>query len=417
MNITSLKDCYGCGVCVAACPTKVISLTENANGFYTPAIHNPEGCIDCGLCLKVCAYAHKDEVPEPERVDSYAAWSLAPNVRQWCSSGGVGFEIGRLLIEQGHQALGVRYNVTSRRAEHFVAATVEEFMPSVGSKYIPSYSADALLKIDRSKRYLVTGTPCQIASFRRLIRHWRCEDNFVLLDFLCHGTPSLLLWDKYLDGVERITGPMEFVSWRNKADGGWHDSWSMQADPVSDPLQLVEWQDSYNLNIRGKKHFYASRLSRGDIFYRFFLGNFCLNECCYGCTLKMEHSAADLRIGDLWGSAFAENTEGVSALLALTPRGAEVVAALAPTCHIEALPAPVVLEGQMPRPASRPWIHSTVMRALRSPKPLSQIAPLLKVYGVSILPRRVANKLRRLLPPLNHCALMSHQDSESRCRR
>lgn len=54
-NISSLKDCYGCGVCAVACPRKVISISLNANGFYVPLVVHA-GCTECGLCLSVCAY-------------------------------------------------------------------------------------------------------------------------------------------------------------------------------------------------------------------------------------------------------------------------------------------------------------------------------------------------------------------------
>lgn len=69
--------------------------------------------------------------------------------------------------------------------------TVEELIPSIGSKYIQSYTEEAFKKIDRKQKYLVTGTPCQIDSFRRFIRKFRCEDNFILMDFYCHCVPSM----------------------------------------------------------------------------------------------------------------------------------------------------------------------------------------------------------------------------------
>lgn len=155
------------------------------------------------------------------------------------------------MIEQGYKACGVRYNPELRRAEHFIAETLEEFQPSVGSKYIPSFSAEAFSRINKKEKNFVTGTPCQIDSFRRMIRHFKVEDNFVLMDFFCHGVPSLLLWNKYLSEVESRIGQSTFISWRNKTTG-WHDSWAMCADADADSL---DWHNSYNLNIREKKAF------------------------------------------------------------------------------------------------------------------------------------------------------------------
>lgn len=36
MNISNIKNCYGCGVCATACPRKIISLALNSDGFYEP---------------------------------------------------------------------------------------------------------------------------------------------------------------------------------------------------------------------------------------------------------------------------------------------------------------------------------------------------------------------------------------------
>ena len=196
-NIGHIHDCYGCGVCATACGRKIIEIGLNKDGFYEPHITDESRCIECGICTEVCAYLHDDlSLKEPE-IHSYAAWSKDHLVRRKCSSGGAGFEIGKCLLGQGYKVCGVRYDAEKNRAEHYVATTVEELIPSAGSKYIQSYTVDGFKAINRKEKYLVTGTPCQIDSFRRYIKKFRCEDNFVLLDFFCHGVPSMLVWQKY----------------------------------------------------------------------------------------------------------------------------------------------------------------------------------------------------------------------------
>ena len=60
-----------------------------------------------------------------------------------------------------------------------------------------------------------------------------------------------------------------------------------------------------------EKSLYQSRMTEGDLFYKIFLGNYCLNECCYkDCKYKLCHSAADIRIGDLWGKTYAGELAG-----------------------------------------------------------------------------------------------------------
>lgn len=44
MNISSVKDCYGCGVCAASCPHKIIKIQLNKKGFYEPVLVDKDKC-------------------------------------------------------------------------------------------------------------------------------------------------------------------------------------------------------------------------------------------------------------------------------------------------------------------------------------------------------------------------------------
>lgn len=41
--------CKGCGICVAFCPKKALSLDDEGK-----ASHNPELCVECGMCEQYC---------------------------------------------------------------------------------------------------------------------------------------------------------------------------------------------------------------------------------------------------------------------------------------------------------------------------------------------------------------------------
>lgn len=348
-NISNIHNCYGCGLCATICSHKVIDICLNRDGFYEPHIKHLDACNDCGLCIEVCSFNKETpslEQPEKDdRVKSYAAWSKDDNVRRKCSSGGVSFELGRVAIAQGYKVCGVRYNAEAARAEHYIATTVEELVPGIGSKYIQSYAVDGFRSINRREKYLVTGTPCQIDSFRRYIRKFRVEDNFVLMDFFCHGVPSMLAWQKYLAMAEKQVGPVTYASWRNKQTG-WHDSWAMAIDGREKCGEKVDWHESYNMLIREKKTFLNSRLSQGDLFYKFFLGHYCMNPACHKeCKYKYSASSADIRIGDLWGDTYKDNEEGVSAAIAFTPKGEEWLRRT--DCTLVEHPFETVAEGQM----------------------------------------------------------------------
>ena len=350
-NVSKTKNCYGCSVCSASCPKDIISISLNREGFYEPVIKETDKCIKCGICLDVCAFNHQELSLQERDIHSWAAWSNDDAIRKKCSSGGIGFEIGKQLINKGYKAIGCRYDINEQRAEHYIASTVEEFIQSIGSKYIQSYTEEAFKNIKwKGEKYLVTGTPCQIDSFRRMIRKFHCEDNFILMDFFCHCVPSMWAWKSYVKMLEPKIGKVTYASWRNKFEYGWHDNWLMGIDGerTSNP---IDWHESYNLLIREKKSFVQSRRSQGDLFYKLFLGDYCLgNQCANHCKYKYDKSSADIRIGDLWGSTYKDNEEGVSALISFTEKGRQVICDLHDVTLVEH-PFEVVAEGQMKRNA------------------------------------------------------------------
>ena len=183
------------------------------------------------------------------------------------------------------------------------------------------------------------------------------------MDFFCHGVPSILLWEKYVSEVERITGKITYASWRNKFTG-WHDSWAMSIDGELKG-EKVDWHDSYNVLIRGKKGFYNSRLSQSDCFYRLFLSDVCLGKACYKkCKYKHGHSSADIRIGDLWGTKFRTDEKGVSGVLTFTEKGERLLHDI-PLLHIESCDLKSVVEGQMKEAPALPRMRSQVLDMLR----------------------------------------------------
>ena len=60
-----VEECKGCGLCVEACPPKVIALSERLNHYgYRTATYAGAGCTGCGICFMVC--------PEPGAITVYA---------------------------------------------------------------------------------------------------------------------------------------------------------------------------------------------------------------------------------------------------------------------------------------------------------------------------------------------------------
>jgi len=391
LNISHIKHCYGCGVCAIICPKNIIKIELNKEGFYEPVLFNDDACTKCGFCLSVCAYNY-DKLLDSDNGEpgSYAAWSNDSRIRRKCSSGGIGFELAANLIKQNYKACGVLYNPKLNRAEHFMASTIEEYIPSIGSKYIQSYTLPGLSQLNRNDNFFVTGTPCQIDSLRRYIRRLKIEENFVLMDFFCHGVPSMNMWKKYTEMVEEQTGKITYASWRNKFED-WHNSPVIVINGEKGENSL---RNSYEMLIEGEKDFmYISPLNKGDLFFEFFLRDVCLGRACYDkCKYRYDKSAADIRIGDLWGKKYELNEKGVSALLALTDRGKEVISKLN-SCTLIKEDISVVTEGQMKIAPKKKFVRKFLMKLFISNIPMKQIYILFKIY---LLPKRILYKFRRV---------------------
>jgi NAD-dependent dihydropyrimidine dehydrogenase PreA subunit len=64
------EECKGCGLCIEACPPKVLRLAGQMNRYgYHPAIYLGSGCTGCGICYYVC--------PEPGGI-RVLRWAAAP---------------------------------------------------------------------------------------------------------------------------------------------------------------------------------------------------------------------------------------------------------------------------------------------------------------------------------------------------
>lgn len=53
--VMNAEECKGCGLCVAACPPKVLHLSGQLNHYgYHPAAYLGVGCTGCGICFFAC---------------------------------------------------------------------------------------------------------------------------------------------------------------------------------------------------------------------------------------------------------------------------------------------------------------------------------------------------------------------------
>ncbi len=54
--VVDIERCKGCEVCIGACPSQVIELSNEVNGkgYHFAYMANPDACTGCSNCAIVC---------------------------------------------------------------------------------------------------------------------------------------------------------------------------------------------------------------------------------------------------------------------------------------------------------------------------------------------------------------------------
>ena len=316
MNVldkSALRECTSCQLCGAVCPKNAIRIELNADGYYRPIVDD-ELCIDCGICTKVC-YKFDEQLRVSQEADMqeyplYAAWAKDDALVKQTTSGGIGDLLAQELIAEGYKVVGVIYDDEKVRAEHAIATTAEETIPFRGSKYIQSYTLDAMrevVKNCRNEKYAVFGTPCQVYALSKLASMKKVRDNFVFVDLYCHGCPSLHVWTKYQDYIKQKLNISKFdkVEFRSKVKG-WGTFYVV--------VVVVDGRPVFTSN------------PKEDGFYELFFSDQVLNDGCRDCKLRGTLEYTDIRLGDFWGKKFLNNHRGVSGVSLATAKSQETFA-------------------------------------------------------------------------------------------
>lgn len=311
MNILStgsLHPCTSCQMCAVVCPKDAITIELDELGFYRPVLHK-DRCIDCGVCTKVC-YKYKQIAVTSEasfpNIDVWAAKSKEAEILAETTSGGVADILVDKLISLGYICCGVIYDYKENIARNKIAVNRKETLEFRGSKYIQSYTFSAFKELVLNypdQKIAIFGTPCHIFAIDQYLTFKKKRKNALLIDFYCHGCPTINLWKKYVkENFASYSTDLCDIKFRSKRYG-----WGV-----------------YCIEATGKGGYkFSSRLVNND-FYTLFFSDHVLNESCHMCELRHSLEYTDIRIGDFWGKQYDLDRKGVSIISPMTLHGKEI---------------------------------------------------------------------------------------------
>ncbi len=299
----SPKQCNGCKMCGDLCPVNAISYHTDEKGFWYPVIDHSK-CIRCNKCEKICPHVNGCiRYKNPPVV--YAAWSKDHEIRMQSTSGGLSYELGKKVINNGGYVVGCSYADCYRKAVHMVAHTLEELEPLMQSKYLQSDTAGIYRKVkkllDKGNLVMFVGTPCHNAALANYLD--KEYDRLIQVEFICRGITSPLAHERYLDYLE--------------------DKFH------SDIVYFRSKDKRYSWNAFGT----AAKFQNGDEYFKnrgfdpkvvSYHRNLTVRPSCEECKCKTPNRVADITLADFWGieksSLNPYLEEGTSVVLINSPK-------------------------------------------------------------------------------------------------
>lgn len=337
-SIKPPENCTSCGLCAHACPHGAIRMEWNAEGFLEPVVE-AKLCMACGACVRSCpATANKDFKPALSKearatMRCYGAWNTRAEHRLASSSGGIFSALAEKVFAEGGCVFGVRWK-DKETAEFAKAESRKEWEAMRGSKYVQAVPGSVYscvkMELERGRRVLFAGTPCQVHALNKYLR--KEYPLLLTLDIVCHGVPSRKLLQSYIQYWETKLGKsIKEINFRSKEES---------------------WQH-YKVRKTCSDGFIIEHAAGQDMFMALFLEDCMLNRACYKCPYATFPRQGDLTLGDFWGNLARTHAdwpiaEGISALIASTPRGKAILEELhaAGDIAMHSVPVQELLDGQ-----------------------------------------------------------------------
>lgn len=310
IEIKRKENCCGCNACGDVCPYDAISFTKDIEDFEYPVV-DKEKCIDCHLCEKVCPVINIDKLKQNdyEQPHCYAAIHKNIETRFDSTSGGIFSALAEAMYKQGGYVGGAVWIENDWHVEEYISNNPEDLPRLRSSKYLQSLSEGFYKRIKNllkaGEKVLVCGTPCQMAALRSFLNYTNYE-NLIIVDFICLGVNSPLIWRRYLDFREKQNGGrVVYVKPKNK-EMGWR---KLTTKLIFDNGKVL--YDTRDISLFTKGYIVTHAFCRPS---------------CYDCHFKGFPRMADITIADFWGGekvvgADLDNDMGTSLVMINSQKG------------------------------------------------------------------------------------------------
>lgn len=297
-------DCVLCGGCVAVCPEQAISFSSQQHDFLYPKI-DPEACVHCDLCERVCPVLEKKDRSHMEKLETYVGRNTDREIRLNSTSGGIFTALAQYILGKGGYVCGAVFD-DAFHVVHIVTNQNKDIIRMSGSKYAQSRMERVYPEVkellEQGKDVLFCGCPCQIAAIQSFL-HKKYE-NLYLMELVCHGIPSERMLLSYQELHERkAKSKITAMQFRDK-QRGWHSS---------------------SVKITFENGITYSEPITVDAYMKGFLTSVILKESCYHCAFRGFRSGCDLMLGDYWGAEVEfpdkDDNTGLSAILVHSEKG------------------------------------------------------------------------------------------------
>lgn len=300
--LENIDLCYGCSACANACRLGAISMQESSDGFLYPVIDEAK-CVGCNACKSVCPalVAKYDNSATP---DVFAAMA-DDHIRERSASGGIFTLLADYAFSKGGYVCGAVFSDDYLSAKLVMISDPAELDKLRRSKYIQCSCGDIYKqvkeKLDEGAFVLFTGTPCQCAALKTFLK--KPYESLLVVDLICHGTPSPLAWRSFLDEIGRGKTPIN-VNFRYKGLIGWSAT------------THVEFDDGTEYTQRFKDDPFEQASSK----------NLISRKSCGTCQFARIPRQGDITIGDFWGvSKELDDKKGTSAVMVSSEKGSLVM--------------------------------------------------------------------------------------------